>query len=293
MHGRRGEAERTEGDTMAINVCSECGVTAAQGINELGGEGAAYCPAHPSAVIETVSAPAFPEFRAAVAVASRAWTGLDFEVDETDVSTWARILRARATAGDGIRDDSASVTSWGDQTGNFANQEHAHNLRRLERSIREGVDADQVEDLADQAESLAGEAESDVETAAAEAADLGARAIAALEAGNYDAAKEALDQACALESKYGDCPAWGAVRRAIPPRAEIEISVLVREINAAGLAERVQVAATDAAALAVLGDEIDAHPSLQVDATDATITSQAVEGWFSVAEVAALISGHG
>lgn len=94
------------------NFCSECGEAAQQGTDEMGGEGALHCPAHPVAVIESV-----------VVTTTKTWTTISDLRTEVDallgsegtaalVDTATAAVRAMCDAdGKGLRLDAATWES--------------------------------------------------------------------------------------------------------------------------------------------------------------------------------------
>lgn len=146
---------------------------------------------------------------AVVEDAAASFVGLDWEVDDSDISNLAAALERAVKAGDGWTGEHHRISSWFLADGSHAAERHAKALQALARSLEEDVSAADLGGLAETAMGLAEEAEDSVADAAAEAAELGRSAVAHARAGQVDQAREALQAACAIERNYGDAPAWG------------------------------------------------------------------------------------
>lgn len=153
------------------------------------------------------------------------WTGLTWDSGPTEVL--AALERAIRLAGD-RDDDSPEVAyrlrktlagaaepsngyDWSDD-GSYRSQQLRRDWRDLLAEIEALSDESSIEDIEtarQHAEWLADANRESVEETAAQAAEHGALALEAAEAGEWDDAIAALEEAVGCERQYGDAPAWG------------------------------------------------------------------------------------
>jgi hypothetical protein len=154
--------------------------------------------------------------RAAAQTAS-GWTGIEW--DSSLDALASQLAKAgtdpRALAKVAERWEGSRIHSYTPDNGSCASQQTEQDLTRLARMVR---DCDP--DALGLAERLATEERESVEEQAEAAAEHGAAAVVAAEAGEWDDALSEINRACSLEREYGDDPSWGPVRRMIENMAK-------------------------------------------------------------------------